>query len=394
MPERPSFDTWTILFLAAALHGLVLAVIIWQKGRGSQRSNRLLSLLIALFAISLSYYVAFWTGYSFVFIWMNGWVSALPFAFGPLMLAYVVQEDRGRYPKHFRWHFLPFIVYTIFLLPILIRNMAGNIPFLVEHYFRPFRLQITAANYVFIVLQCMSLLFYSIWLFMYTSGDRRKLNSYSIPEERIKNSWLIRLTIFFTVFSLSYCSYWLLVWTGVLRLSWDYMISASMSLFIYAIGYMGFRTPVIWQTHGQADVEPVSTVKQLQHSNKYRNSSLDVEEIKDIWVRLNDLLRTQKPYLENTLKIQDLSTALEISTHHLSQVINTSSGSNYADLINRYRIDEACRLLSDPDYDDKILTLAFEVGYSNKSTFHVAFKKQVGCTPADYRRQKIHRGVA
>lgn len=53
MPPQPSFDTWTIIFLFAAVQGyfMALVLLVWRRG-DRLRGDRLLALLMLLFALT------------------------------------------------------------------------------------------------------------------------------------------------------------------------------------------------------------------------------------------------------------------------------------------------------------------------------------------------------
>ena len=60
---------------------------------------------------------------------------------------------------------------------------------------------------------------------------------------------------------------------------------------------------------------------------------------------------------------------------------------NFYDFINNYRINFAKNLLNNPA-DDKmtVLEILYEAGFNSKSAFNVAFKKETGVTPSQFRR--------
>jgi AraC-like DNA-binding protein len=98
-------------------------------------------------------------------------------------------------------------------------------------------------------------------------------------------------------------------------------------------------------------------------------------------------MEQEKRYHNNKLTLKQLATDLNISINHLSQVINSAFGVNFFEFINRYRIGEAKRLLSElPSQQGLILSIALSVGFSSSSTFYAAFKKHLGVTPSQYRR--------
>lgn len=70
----------------------------------------------------------------------------------------------------------------------------------------------------------------------------------------------------------------------------------------------------------------------------------------------------------------------------MSAVINKICETNYATLINGYRIRHAVRLLSDPQVWKKfsVELLANDSGFKSKSLFYKLFKEETGLTPIDF----------
>ncbi|KPF68667.1 hypothetical protein IP84_08425 [beta proteobacterium AAP99] len=104
--------------------------------------------------------------------------------------------------------------------------------------------------------------------------------------------------------------------------------------------------------------------------------------------RLDELLATERPYLDNDLSLAALAQMLQTSTHHLSYVLNQRLGQSFYDLINERRVREVQRCLRDPAYaSQSILEIALDSGFSSKATFNAAFRKHAGTTPSAYRQQ-------
>lgn len=82
--------------------------------------------------------------------------------------------------------------------------------------------------------------------------------------------------------------------------------------------------------------------------------------------------------------------ALQLNTNvrYVTEVIKSLGASNFRNLINEYRIREACVRLSDKETYGKwtIAAIAQSVGFNSDNSFILAFKKVMGMTPAHYRK--------
>jgi AraC-like DNA-binding protein len=76
---------------------------------------------------------------------------------------------------------------------------------------------------------------------------------------------------------------------------------------------------------------------------------------------------------------------MEASCNETSFVINELYQDNFYNFINKYRIEEAKRLLLSDKYNQlNILGIAYESGFNSKTTFNTTFKKHVGCSPSEF----------
>ena len=98
-------------------------------------------------------------------------------------------------------------------------------------------------------------------------------------------------------------------------------------------------------------------------------------------------MRQKKPWLENDLRLPKLAKIVGTPTHHLSQVINEQFNLNFFDFVNKYRIEEAKKLILDEKTKHfTFLRIAYDVGFNNKTSFNSAFRKHAGMTPTEFRR--------
>ncbi|MFN0214049.1 MAG: hypothetical protein ACKVT2_07315 [Saprospiraceae bacterium] len=111
MQTPPSFDSWTIVFLIAAVQGFFTAFVLTKWRRGHPLANRLLAWMLILFSITLVEYVLYWTGYLFHFPHMANVSIQFPFLYGPILWLYLRTIYEGKpLKKQDWWLFAPFIL--------------------------------------------------------------------------------------------------------------------------------------------------------------------------------------------------------------------------------------------------------------------------------------------
>jgi len=108
------------------------------------------------------------------------------------------------------------------------------------------------------------------------------------------------------------------------------------------------------------------------------------------------MLESEKLYLAPEFNLQTLSTRLASNQKYISQAINEHSGTNFAGLVNRYRVQEARKLiLSSPlDQPVNLNDVAFRSGFNNRVSFYRNFKEGTGFTPSEFlkiSRTQVHR---
>lgn len=86
--------------------------------------------------------------------------------------------------------------------------------------------------------------------------------------------------------------------------------------------------------------------------------------------------------------LERLADLVGISSRALSAVLNDSLGTSFRELLNQYRVREACKRLSDEqNYGHlTIEAISQSVGYKSRTSLVTAFKKETGLTPSDYQR--------
>ncbi len=86
----------------------------------------------------------------------------------------------------------------------------------------------------------------------------------------------------------------------------------------------------------------------------------------------------------------DIAAAFYLSPEHLGKVYKKQTGRNLKDMLAEYRIEQAKRLLNDPE--QRIGDVAAAVGFDNFAYFSTVFKKYTGMTPLEFRRAAEESG--
>ncbi|MEM7085195.1 MAG: helix-turn-helix domain-containing protein [Bacteroidota bacterium] len=191
---------------------------------------------------------------------------------------------------------------------------------------------------------------------------------------RNKTRWLRWLLGSFACYVLAMTAYFILSRLGVIHTGHDYFITYTLVLFIAMVSYFGFVQPNIF------DGQSMDTVLPFQ---KYRNTGLTQAHSQELKNGLLQYMKTEKPYLNSNLRLDDLAEKLNLSRHHTSQVINEHFDTNFFDFINTYRIEEAKNLLVQNDHLN-ITDIIFSCGFNNRASFYKTFKKHTAMTPSEF----------
>ncbi|TGM57948.1 helix-turn-helix domain-containing protein [Leptospira adleri] len=103
--------------------------------------------------------------------------------------------------------------------------------------------------------------------------------------------------------------------------------------------------------------------------------------------RIEDRLKSfleEKRFLDEELRLPDLSAYLGISVHQASLYLNQYRNTSFTDFINQNRIEEAKRLISE-ETNKNLIDIGLECGFNSYSPFHRACIRFTGFSPKDLR---------
>jgi AraC-like DNA-binding protein len=95
--------------------------------------------------------------------------------------------------------------------------------------------------------------------------------------------------------------------------------------------------------------------------------------------------KVNQPFLKKTISINEVAHSLNISVSELSFIINHKFNQRFTDFVNKYRIEFVINKIED-GFCDKftVESLSIMAGFASKSTFNIAFKKIMNCTPSEF----------
>lgn len=355
------------VYAAAAINGLFQVSLLVFNRRGNRQANIMLAVLLLLLVQSMwnmfvgsAGWAAAWKTIDF-----NRWIS--PFFWGPAIYLYVgVVTGRAKLgPRQVFFHALPGLIFlTSEVLLLFSSHSQGDGWFSGYNDFRRVSSYLLILGYVFAS-------------FLMLRDVTRNTHRGRSEKMSLRLTWLKRLVLIFAAI--------LVVDTVVLLpaafrnagSAYFDVIMLAEAFAIFAIGYFSLcQTGVAISFHGPEQAEP---------NRKYADSPVDEQLSKKMMADLIEMIERDRPYLDNDLSLSDLAELSGFSQHHLSQVINQSSGKNFYELINQFRVAHAATMLRE-DAKASITSVAFEAGFNNRVSFNNAFKKQFGMTPSAYRK--------
>jgi AraC-like DNA-binding protein len=405
--KEPAFNLLPALILFGAIQGLFFSLVLFRMRTGNRLANRLLASLLLFFTIGL---VDGFLSVTYTFLrypFLIGIYWPLQFAYGPLIYFYVKSLTvPQREPKRLRFfaHFLPVAIFAIYLIPFYLLDVdpkARNWYFSHSHL-RNFFMGIHPIEVVGIIQLTGYLVLALRLLERHSKYIRQNFSSL----ENISLSWLRTVVV---VGMLVVCLYAFLAgfsqFFGVYEKT-AYLYHLFVAVVIYVMAYKGIRQPRIFadadaprpaEENAHLPAESLMSevsLPQMQPSeqekdrvDKYKKSALTVDQSEKILARLTTLMEEEKPHLEMELTLPMLSKMLDVSPHHLSQVINENLEKNFFDFVNEYRVEEARKALVSPGSDRlSILGIAMDAGFNSKSAFYSAFNRHTGMTPSQYKK--------
>lgn len=352
---------------------IVLAVVLLAQ-KTSNRFNR--NLLVA-FLLTKAFLMVRWFCFRFEILSYDNYIYLYHisksgfFLLAPLLYFYI----RSLCYKDFFFKkadlmhsilFLIIIIFNIISVKTLVqgRNNLSYQIFVVHH------------NQIFWTLNLAQILYYIIAMLETIYHYQKKIKNIFSSIETINLNWVVSLLILISLHWLFVASRATLV---VLKLTEGKLIQI-IDLYSITI-FLVFTTVLVFKGIAQLKI-----FTGIEGKSKPTDSKLPESEIQQYVKKLTNFMSKEKPYLEPSLTINDLSEQLRIPSWHLSHVINFAFNQNFFNFINSYRIEEVKRQLKSSANKRTVLEILYEAGFNSKSTFNSVFKKYTGMTPTEFKQ--------
>jgi AraC-like DNA-binding protein len=351
-------------FFVAGIGLAVFIELLLISKKSKSASDRILTVWMLLVVVHLFLFYLYFTGEIYSFPFLLGLEHPLPLLHGVMLFCYVsfVTNQLPENRKILLVHFVPAAVMYAYLVAFFVLPAEQKI--------QVYRNK--GAGYEdFMILKSYAIacsgIVYVIWSAVLLRRHERNIRDQFSDLGKVNLHWLKILT-----FGLGG------IWVLVIIYAGESLVFSGVVVFVFLIGFFGVRQAVIF-SHGllQADSG--------EQKKKYQKSGLSAEASGELHRELTRLMTEEALYKNSELSIDELSSRLGVHPNYLSQTINTREKKNFYDFVNTYRIEEFKRLIElNKNQQFTLLSLAYDCGFSSKTSFNRYFKKATGLTPSEY----------
>ena len=401
--NEPVITFLSSLMLLGGIQGLYLAILLLSLRKSNFAANRYLATILAALGLTMLHQFLVDSGYVLYVPVLLGITMPLDLIYPPTLYLYVrTMTLPFAAEQRYKLHYLPSIVGIFLLLPFYLIDFDTKLNIVQSNYMLGWTGIMNITYPIAVLIMGIQFTVYLILCFKLLFQHTKTITQFFSYKENITLSWLRNLLLLMVVFWFFMLIFFFIYYKSapdVIEQSsqlfiWLYGFSIVMVFYIGSMGLLQRRIynpdkkipelkPIITQNNTNGSLDAVSQSK----SEKYKKSALTDEISKHILDKLTKTMEQDKPYLENNLTLHGLAKKIPTSANYLSQVINEQLQMNFFDYINSYRIEMAKELIINPlPHTHTILDIAMESAFNSKSAFYTAFKKQMGITPAQFKK--------
>mgnify|MGYP001796625682 CR=1 FL=1 len=364
---------WFFIYVFIACIGFYTVLLLNSNKRIKLFARLLISGFVFIHSIFILHVALIITNLQFQLPHTYRMSTGFSFLYGPFLYLYfkkVVRNHAFKYRDLL--HLIPTLIFLIFLIPAYSKNANEKLEIMLAKLNGGYSEQLI----LIVSLKLASLIIYGYFIRkLYLECSKKK--SLDAPSK----AWQRNLYQIHFLYIIAYAAYGFLISNSILSGFLFHFQLGSMALMVLYVGY-------------SANLQPQVFNGLIAYTNrlfpKYKKSGLTQSlsiELKD---HLEHLFKNERIYKENDISLEMVADKLNTSRHNASQVINEHFKVSFHELVNKYRIEEAKKmLLNDHQRNLNIIDIAYEVGYNNKVTFNKAFKKDTELTPSQFQRKVV-----
>lgn len=215
---------------------------------------------------------------------------------------------------------------------------------------------------------------------------QNNIRLFSSSIENIDLKWLNHMVIG----SITMACFWILnILTQISQIS-TYFDIIGNSIYLFGFLYIAYHFIKQKEIFPFNEIHREEIHEIISHTNSFeinKKKLVSDEFLEAYKFKLTEVMQNEKPYLDCELSLVKLASCVQLSSHTLSYVLNKGFDENFYQFVNRYRIEEAKKLLLDRSKSNlNLVGIAFEVGFNSKTVFNTTFKKMTNCTPTEFKR--------
>jgi AraC-like DNA-binding protein len=250
-------------------------------------------------------------------------------------------------------HAIPAIIMMLFVLPIIISS---------EKFYER-KEELRQVSYYFIKFQ---ILVYNLYTLNLIYRYRKDIKSLTSVSEKQKLNWLFFIIYGYAITSLAGSVVYSI--PGFSDPGWGYIV---FWIFINVFFFKAILHPDQFLGVEERKLLPVK---------------LDSDKSLKCFKKIEEIIDSKQLFLDPDLSLHNVAEATNLSDRIISQTIKQQVAFNFADYINRKRINYAKEVLGNTTKSEKnVLEILYEAGFNSKSVFNTQFKKHTGLSPTTFR---------
>jgi AraC-like DNA-binding protein len=399
----------SLIIVITILHAYVFAIMLFAR---NQAGSRVLGFFMVNFFIQSFLFANFHIFHieSLHVLFYLG-LSSLSLLEFPLIYLYVRYMSDAGFKLTWRQalHFLPaFVIFVCQVATYLSLEPATKTVLLASDGLLNVP-ELSAFNAVYsisIIILFIQVFAYSTVMIIRLIKHKKNIENYYSYKHKISLRWLLAFVILY----LAYYIVEIIIYSFLYLKISETAYFSILAVHIFFVGIFGLRQkeifdpehkkeeeesfpyPVIEKGEDNTSGDPIKEqlVKEVEQkaATREKQELLSDDMKKMLADKITGIIESEQLYLDDELSLNKLAEQLEIHKNYVSHVINNEFNVNFYNFINKYRIEEAKRLLADEQYDHySIEGIAKSCGFKSRNVFYPIFKKHMGMTPREFKNK-------